>query len=75
MVSINFWQRYFYTKEKKGLLKKAATIKKLKYFELGYELKKQTDIVERQCWLLNKVYVFDQKEDNEDKLIKKGRWW
>ena len=58
----------------KGLLKKAATIKRFQYSPLNSELKKQTDIVGKQYWGSSKVYEFDKKEGNDETIIKK-RWW
>ena len=49
----------------KGLLEKAATIKRFKYWPIGSELEKQTDILGNEDRGLNKVFEFDKKE----------RWW
>ena len=43
----------------KDLLEKAATIKKFEYLLLGSELKKQTDIAEKQDKGLDNTYEFD----------------
>ena len=45
----------------KGLLEKAATIKKIKYLQLGSELEKQTDTAKKQYQGLDKVYKFDKE--------------
>ena len=56
----------------KGLLVKAATIKRFKYSPLGSKLKRQSHIEGKQYQGLIKVYKFDKKEGNETiKKIKK----
>ena len=49
----------------KGLLVKAATIKRFKYSPLGSKLKRQSHIEGKQYQGLIKVYKFDKKEGNE----------
>ena len=45
-----------------GLLGKSAKIKRFEYSPLGWELKKQTDAVGKQCQVLNKVYEFKKRK-------------
>ena len=53
----------------KGLLEKAAAIKRFKYSPLGKELKAQIRAVEKKCQKLDKVF-----ESNEQKFfLKKSR--
>ena len=49
----------------KGLLEKAATIKRFQYSSLGNELKKQTDIAKKEYQGLDTIYECDKKEDDE----------
>ena len=54
------------------MLEKVATIKRFEYSAWGSELKKQTDIAEKQYQVLAKVYEFD-KENDLKKLTDKGK--
>ena len=50
----------------KDLLEKAAIIKRFEYSPLSSELKKQTDIAEKQNQGLDKIYEFIKKENDDD---------
>ena len=50
----------------KDLLEKAAIIKGFEYSPLSSELKKQTDIAEKQNQGLDKIYEFIKKENDDD---------
>ena len=49
----------------KGPLEKVGTIKKFEYLLLGCELRKQTDIAEKQYLRLGKVSEFDKNKSDE----------
>ena len=66
----NAGKHEFLTGEMKELLEKAAIITRFENLPLGSELKKQTDIVERQYHGLKKIYKFDKKQS--DKTINKA---
>ena len=56
----------------KGLLEKAATIKRFEYSPLGNELKKQTDIAKKQYQGQDKTFSFSKYNKNvNESLIKK----
>ena len=46
----------------KGLLEKAAEIKRFEYSSLGRELKMQTDIAKKQHQRLDKVFESDKRK-------------
>ena len=51
-----------FPEKEKGLLEKAATIKRFKYSPLGSDLEKRTDIVGKEYQGLDKIYEFDKKD-------------
>ena len=60
--------------KKRFARKSCSTTKRFEYSTLGSELKKQTDIANKQYLGLGKVYQLDKKESDETiniKMIKK----
>ena len=51
------------------MLEKAATFKRFEYLPLGKELKAQTDIAKKQYQILDKIYEFDEKKNQQLKSI------
>ena len=49
--------------QKKGLLEKAAALKRFEYSPLGKEFKAQTSAAEKQYQVLNKIFKLDEKEE------------
>ena len=50
---------------------KCCTLKRFEYSPLGSELKKQTNIVEKQCQGLNKIYEFNENKGDDETLKKR----
>ena len=59
---MNFWFAKMVLPEK-GLLEKAAAIKRSEYSPLGKELKSQTSAPEKQYQVLVKIFQPDEKEE------------
>ena len=57
----------------KDLLEKAATMKRFEYPPLGSELKKQTDIAEKQDKRLDNTYELDRIKKEKSKIKKCNR--
>ena len=61
------WQRCF---TRKRLGKKAAATKRFEYSPLGKELKKQTNVAERQYQKFDKVFESNKKKEDKTKAKK-----
>ena len=58
LVSMNFWLTRIVLPEK-DMLEKASALKRFEYSPVGKELKKQTNIVEKQYQDFDKVFNCD----------------